>query len=188
MSNHTGALRMQAQHTSNLNTFYTSWSVFLIRAETDPTQISLAICEPYNFTIQDQEDKNSDRTDDRGSVTPSSWMKLVLDKQSAALGREAHHDKLTTVVRRHPAKRNDQERSHNEKTLLDCCSEPRKQVALSGKTTQNESFLTRESPNLTTCDLHGCNIFLLRDSDPVADGHAYQGNPREHTRHKITTH
>ena len=70
MSNHTGALRMQAQHTPNLNTFYTSWSVFLIRTQTDPTQISLAICEPSNFTIQDQEDKNSDRTDDRGSVTP----------------------------------------------------------------------------------------------------------------------
>ena len=40
-------------------------------------------------------------------------MKLVLDKQSAALGRKAHHDKLTTVVRRHLAKRNDQERSQN---------------------------------------------------------------------------
>ena len=159
MSNHTSALRMQAQHTPNVNTFYTSWSVFLIRAQTDLTQISLAICEPYNFTIQDQKDKNSDRTDDRGSVTPSSWMKLVLDKQSAALDMKAHHDKLTTVVRRHPAKRKDQERSHNDKTLLDCCSEPRKQVALSGKTGQNESFLTRESPKLTTCDLHGCKCF-----------------------------
>ena len=159
MSNHTGALRLQAQHTSNLNTFYTSWSVFLIRAETDLSQISLAICETYNFTIQDQENKNSDRTEDRESVTPSSWMTLALDKQSAALCRKAHHDELKTVVRRHPAKRNDQERSHNDKTLLDCCSEPRKQVALSGKTTQNESFLTRESPKLTTCDLHGCKYF-----------------------------
>ena len=129
MSNHTGALRMQAQHTPNLNTFYTFWSVFLIRAEIDPTQISLAICEQYNFTVQDREDKNSDRTDDRGSVTQSSWMKLVLDKQSAALGREAHHDKLTTVVRHHPA-RNNQERCHNDKTILNCCSEPRKQVAV----------------------------------------------------------
>ena len=45
MSNHTGALRRQAQHTLNLNTFYTPWSVFLILAETDPTQILLAISE-----------------------------------------------------------------------------------------------------------------------------------------------
>ena len=46
------------------------------------------------FTIQDQEDKNSDRTEDRESVTPSSWMKLSLDKQSAATGSKAHHDKI----------------------------------------------------------------------------------------------
>ena len=156
MSNHTGALRMQAQHISNLNTFYTCRSMLLIRAETGPTQ---TLCEPYNFTIQDQEGKNSDRTDDRETVTLSSWMKLVLDTQSTALGRKSHHDKLSTVVRRHPAERRNQERSHNDKTLLDCCSEPRKQVALSGMTTQNESFLTRESPSLTACELHGCKYF-----------------------------
>ena len=103
MSNHTGALPKQAQHTLNLNTFYTSWSVFLIRAETDPSQILLAISETYNFTIQDQEDQNSDRTEDRESVTPSSWMTL-------ALCRKAHHDKLKTVLRRHPAERSNQER------------------------------------------------------------------------------
>ena len=67
--------------------------------------------------------------------------------------------KRKTVVRHHPAKRNDQERSHNDKTRLDCCSEPKKQVALSWKTTQNESLLKRESPNLTKCELHGCKYF-----------------------------
>ena len=33
------------------------------------------------------------------------------------------------------------------------------QVALSWKTTQNESLLKRESPNLTKCELHGCKYF-----------------------------
>ena len=93
MYNHTGALRLQSQHTSNLNTFYTFWSVLWIQAETDPNQILLAICEPYKFTIQDQEDKNCDRTDDRESVTASCWKKLALNQQSAALGSKAHHDK-----------------------------------------------------------------------------------------------
>ena len=122
MSNHTGALRMQAQHTLNLNTFYTSWSVFLIRAETDPSQILLAISEIYNFTIQDQEDKNSDRTEDRESVTPSSWMTLALDQQSAALCTKAHHDNLKTVVRRHPAERSNQEREWH------CLGRPQKMI------------------------------------------------------------
>ena len=67
--------------------------MLLIQAEPDPTQILLAICEPYNFTIQDQEDKNSDRTDSREPVTASSWKKLALNQQSAALGSKAHHDK-----------------------------------------------------------------------------------------------
>ena len=122
------------------------------------TRATLVRCvQEENFTIQDQEDKNSDRTEDRESVTPSSWMKLALDKQSAEPSSKAHHDKLKTVVRHHPAKRN-QERCHNDKKLLDYCSQPRKQVALSGKTTQNNSFLTRESPSLTACELHGCKI------------------------------
>ena len=30
MSNHTGALRLQGQHTSNLESFYASWSMLLI--------------------------------------------------------------------------------------------------------------------------------------------------------------
>ena len=94
MYNHTGSLRLQSQHTSNLKSFCTSWSMLLIQAETDPNKILLAICEPYNLTIQDQEDKNSDRTDDRESVTRTSWMKLSLDKQSAATGTKAHHHKL----------------------------------------------------------------------------------------------
>ena len=67
--------------------------------------------------------------------------------------------KRKTVVRHHPAKRNDQERSHDDMTLLDCCSESRKQVALSWKTTPDESLLKRESPNLTKCELHGCKYF-----------------------------
>ena len=162
MYNHKGALRLQSQHTSNWKSFL-HFMVHVVDSskKTDPNQILLAICEPYNLTIQDQEDKNSDRTDDRESVTSSSWKKLALNPQSAALGSKAHHDKrqLKTVVRDHPAKRNDQERSHNDKTRLDCCSESRMQVALSCKTTPNESFLKRESPNLTKCELHGCKYF-----------------------------
>ena len=34
MSNQTGALRLQGQHTSNLKSFYSSWSMLLIQAET----------------------------------------------------------------------------------------------------------------------------------------------------------
>ena len=33
MNNHTGALRLQSQHTSNWKSFYTSWYVLLIQAK-----------------------------------------------------------------------------------------------------------------------------------------------------------
>ena len=33
MSNHTGALRLQSQHISNLKSFYTSWYMLLIQAK-----------------------------------------------------------------------------------------------------------------------------------------------------------
>ena len=63
--------------------------------------------------IQDEEDKNSDRTEDRESVTPSRWMKLALDKQSAATGSKAHHDNLKssrqwfTIILRRDTIKND---------------------------------------------------------------------------------
>ena len=62
------------------------------------------------------------------------------------------------------------------------------QVDLFGTTAQIDSFLTSGSPRSRNASCMDASIFLLRGIDPVADGHAYHGDPREHTRHKMTTH
>ena len=51
------------------------------------------------------------------------------------------------------------------------------QVALCGTTAQIESFLTSGSPRSRNASCMDASIFLLRDIDPAADGHACHGNP-----------
>ena len=47
-----------------------------------------------SLTSEDQGKQNSDQTENRESKTPTRWKILVLHRQSVAVGRRAHQDKL----------------------------------------------------------------------------------------------